>query len=67
MTFHYQAPTEQELADFAASSEYDVIDLQTGQVVGHAKTLRRASQSAEKRNQGYGAHRFAHKRVAKEV
>lgn len=53
---------EQELKAIRTAS-YDVIDLQTGAVVGHCKTLARAVASADKRNLAYGAHRYAHKRA----
>ena len=53
---------EQALAAIRTAS-YDVIDRHTGKVVGHCKTLARATASVDKRDKAYGAYRYTHKRV----
>jgi hypothetical protein len=42
---------------------YHIIDGHTGQIVGQASSLKRASQSVDKRDLAYGATRFFHKRI----
>lgn len=42
---------------------YEIIDCQTGRVVGHAKTLRGAIRSCDRRDNEYGAVRYRHRRI----
>lgn len=42
---------------------YEIIDCQTGRVVGHAKTLRGALRSCDRRDAAYGAVRYRHREV----
>lgn len=41
---------------------YDIYDRQTGLKVGHAKTLKAASRSANKRDLDYGACRYGYRK-----
>jgi len=40
---------------------YEIVDRQTGRVVGKAKTLRGARRSVDRRDNAYGGYRFFHR------
>lgn len=44
-------------------SHYEIIDRQTGRVVGKAKTGKAARRSVDKRDNAYGAYRYMAKAV----
>lgn len=41
---------------------YDIVDRHTLNVVGHAKTLKAACRSVDRRDNSYGAYRYFHRR-----
>lgn len=43
--------------------QYEIIDRQTGRVVGTAKTLQGARRSVDRRDNAYGAYRYFHRRI----
>jgi hypothetical protein len=50
--------TDQGNSRPAKPIRYDIIDKQTGKVVGSAKTLARANASVDRRDNAYGAYRY---------
>lgn len=42
---------------------YEIVDRQTGRVVGHVKTLRAALRSIDRRDNAYGGYRYTHRAV----
>lgn len=42
---------------------YEIVDRQTGAIVGKAKTLRAAIRSVDRRDNAYGAYRYFHRRI----
>ena len=46
---------------------YEIIDRQTGKVVGKASTLRRAISSVNRRDNAYGGYRYMHRRIFETV
>jgi len=43
---------------------YEIVDRQTGKVVGEAGTLKRAIRLVDRRDNAYGGYRYFHRRKA---
>jgi hypothetical protein len=43
---------------------YEIVDRQTGGVVGTASSLQRALRSVDRRDNQYGAYRYFHRRIS---
>lgn len=45
-------------------NNYEIVDRQTGAVVGHAKTLKGARRSVDRRDNAYGSYRYFSRPIA---